>query len=63
VWSNFQLGELFFEEGKFSEALKYYKKVEDVLPNNGKALYQIGFAYQKIQDFVKAKEYFEKVEK
>jgi TolA-binding protein len=55
------LGELYFEEGKHAEAIKYYKNVEHILPNNEKALFQIGFIYQKMQDYAKAKEYFEKV--
>jgi Uncharacterized protein conserved in bacteria len=59
--TNYQLGELYYLEQEYEEALFHYKKALEEFPESGKILYQIGYTYQQLKNYSKACEYYEEV--
>ncbi|MEK7482547.1 MAG: tetratricopeptide repeat protein [Patescibacteria group bacterium] len=57
----FQLGRLYFNDGRMVEAQPYFEKLLVMEPNNSNALYALAVIYKSQGDTIKAKEYFERV--
>ncbi|CAM3307733.1 glycosyltransferase [Rhodothermus bifroesti] len=57
---NVLIGEEFFVRGEYGEALRFFKSVLDVDPQNTRALNDAGLVYAELGEVEKAVEYFEK---
>lgn len=53
-------GKIFIDEGRYDDAINYYKTYADIYPNIPDIQYALGFSYFKKNDYDKAKEYFQK---
>jgi len=56
------IGETYFATGKYSQAMKYYRRIESEYPQQNKApdaLLKIGLAYEKLSDLGLARRAFE----
>ncbi|MDN5204645.1 tetratricopeptide repeat protein [Fulvivirgaceae bacterium BMA10] len=56
-----ELGDQYFNKGKYDEAVAEYSKYLELQPNNVKSLYNRGRAYEEIGDYSNAMEDFKKV--
>ncbi|MBQ3641319.1 tetratricopeptide repeat protein, partial [bacterium] len=54
------LGDIFADMYEFKDALKYYKKIAELSPNNYEINFTIGACYEKLKNTAAAKEYYEK---
>lgn len=52
-------GDIYFDEGKFNQALNLYKKALNVEPKNVDALICCGLCYRNLKDYDKAIEYYD----
>jgi len=61
VLTNFNLGELYYEQKEYQKAVECYEKAHAAFPSNARILYQIGLTYQRLKNFQAACESYEKV--
>lgn len=55
-----RVGIIYNQKKSFEEAILYLKKSIEYSPSDGEVYFQIGFAYYNLQNYDKAKEYFQK---
>lgn len=60
VLTNYNLGELYYEDKDYQKAVEHYQKAHSVVPSNARILYQIGLTHQKAKNFLAACESYEK---
>lgn len=58
--TNYNLGELYYENKDYPKAAEYYQRAHIVFPSNARILYQIGLTHQKAKNFQSACESYEK---
>ncbi len=57
---NMEMGNIFFDSGRFSEAIPYYEKALGREPNNPDVMVDLGVCYFNLEDYRKAQEQFER---
>lgn len=56
----FLLGKIYYEDGKYKEAISVYNQSLNYNPSNYYLYYNLGMAYTRLNDFQKAKDCYEK---
>ena len=59
--TNYWTGEIKMNEGRYEEAISYFKKCNEIYPQFHKPYYQLGVCYAQLEDYKSAYNYFVKM--
>lgn len=61
IYLNTRIGYIYFEKKKYSQAIEYLEKAEEMSPHHVEAAYYLGLSYDKIGEKEKAREFLSQV--
>jgi tetratricopeptide (TPR) repeat protein len=61
IYLNTRVGYIYYEKKKYSQAIEYLEKVEEMSPHHVEAVYYLGLSYDKIGEKEKAREFLLRV--